>query len=67
MRTKSPFNDEPKRSEFLRRLNEIPGIIIPDNAIDKHPSIPLSTLNSEIALEQFLEVLDWFIEEVKAT
>jgi len=27
----------------------------------------LTPLNGEAALEQFLEVLDWFVEEVKAT
>ena len=67
MHTKLPFSDELKRSEFLRRLNEIPGITIPDKAIDKYPSISLSTLNSEIAREQFRETLDWFVQEVEAT
>ncbi len=65
MRTKPAFNDELKRLEFLRRLNEIPGVTIPDKAIDKYPSISLSTLNSEIALKQFLEVLNWFVQEVR--
>jgi len=67
MRTKPPFSDELKRSEFLRRLNEIPGITIPDKAIDKYPSISLSTLNNEAALKQFLGVLDWFVQEVEAS
>lgn len=67
MQTKPPFSDEHKRSEFLHRLNEIPGITIPEEAIDKYPSISLSTLSREIALDQFLDVLDWFVQEVKAT
>ena len=67
MRTKPPFNDEPKRLEILRRLNEIPDVDIPDTAIDKYPSISLSTLNSETALKQFLETLDWIVEEIKSS
>jgi hypothetical protein len=67
MVTKPPFSEESKRSELLRRLNGIPDVAIPYKATDKYPSIPLSTLNSEIALKQFLEVLDWFVQEVKAT
>lgn len=67
MRTKPPFSDEVKRSELLRRLNEISGIIVPDKAVDKYPSIPLTPLDNEPALKQFLEVLDWFVQEVKAS
>ena len=66
IRTKPPFDDESKRSELLRRLNEVPGIVIPEKAVEKYPSVPLSSLNNEIALKQFLEVLDWFVQEVKA-
>ena len=67
MRTKPPFSDELKRSEVLRRLNEIPGITIPDQAIDKYPSLPLSALRNEATLKQFLEILDWIVQEVKAS
>jgi hypothetical protein len=67
MQLKPPFNDELKRLEVLRRLNEIPGITIPDKAIDKYPSVPLSVLNNEAALNQFLETLDWFVQEVEAS
>lgn len=67
IRTKPPFSDELKRLELLRRLNKISGFVIPERAIEKYPSVPLSSLNNEIALKQFLEVLDWFVEEVQAT
>lgn len=69
LRTKPPFSDKPERlEEFLPRLNEIDGISIPDEAIDKDPRIWLSTFNNdEAALNQFLKVLDWFVREVKAT
>lgn len=67
MRTKPPFDDESKRSELLRLLNEVPGIVIPEKAAEKSLSVPLSSLNNEAALKQFLEVLDWFVQEVKAS
>jgi hypothetical protein len=61
-----PFSDEHARKEFLRRLNEIPDVTIPDSALDKYPSIALTTLNNEGALERFLAVLDWVAQEIRA-
>jgi len=52
---------------LLRRLNEIPGVAIPADSISKRPSFPLSVLKDETALKQFLETLDWFMEEAKAS
>ena len=65
--TERPFSDEHVRRELLYRLNAIPGVTISDTAIDKYPSIALTTLNSEDALEQFLAVLDWVGQEIRAT
>lgn len=62
-----PFNRESERLELLRRLNEIPGVDLSTDRINKRPSFPLSALKDETALKQFLEVLDWFVQEVKAT
>lgn len=67
IKNNSPFDEYSKRLELLHRLNEIPDVTISEEAIDKYPSITLSTLNNEAALKQFLEVLDWFVQEVKAT
>jgi len=67
MRATPPFDNEVNRLELLRRLNEVPGIVVPEKAVEKYPSVLLSPLNNEIALKQFLEVLDWFVQEVKAT
>lgn len=62
-----PFNREPERLELLRRLNEIPGVDLSTDRINKRPSFPLSALKDETALNQFLEVLDWFVREVEAS
>lgn len=65
MRSKPPFDDELKRTQVLRRLNEIPGVAIPDEATTKYPTFPLSALRDEAALRQFLGVLDRFVQKVR--
>jgi hypothetical protein len=65
MKNSPPFNEETNRVELLRRLNETPGITIPQDAITRRPSVPLSLLRDDNVLRQFLSVLDWLISEVK--
>lgn len=67
LKPRQPFVNEAKREELLHRLNEITGVNLPADRITGRPSFPLSALNDEAALKQFLEVLDWFVQEVKAT
>jgi len=64
---KSPFDSEGKRQQLLGRLNAIEGISLPDEAIVKRPGIPLSVLQNEAALKQFLEVFDWIVREIQST
>jgi hypothetical protein len=61
------LGEESKRSELLLRLDEVPGISFSDQAKKKWGYLLLTPLNDEAALKQFLEVLDWFVQEVKAT
>lgn len=61
-----PFKDEHKRIELLRRLNEIPGVALSQDSITKYPSIPLSILKDEKLLSQFLDTLDWMVQEIKS-
>ncbi|HET7037466.1 MAG TPA: hypothetical protein VFI42_17405 [Thermomicrobiaceae bacterium] len=65
MKTKPPFSDEEKRRGILSRINEIPGVRIPEERLSGYPSIPLSLLTDEAALRQFLSVFDWVVEEVR--
>lgn len=65
MKSPSPFIEESKRIEFLRRLNELPGITLPPDVITRRPSIPLSKLGGEEALTAFLRTMDWAISEIK--
>jgi hypothetical protein len=66
MKGKPPFSDESKRRELRDRLNQIPGVKIPENAITGRPPIRLELLTKEAVLKQFLDVLDWCIEQSKS-
>jgi hypothetical protein len=62
---KPPFNDEARRRELLGRFNAIPGVQLP--AAEKFPQIPLAVLANPSALQQFLDVMEWYIGEVRRT
>jgi len=64
---KPPFSADSKRLELVQRLNRIPGVNIPQDAIRRRPSFPISVLSENAMLNQFLGVFDWVIEEIKAT
>jgi hypothetical protein len=62
-----PFDDVGLRREFLRRLNEIAGVSIPEDGVARFPSIRLDLLAaSPEALDSFKGALDWFCETVRA-
>lgn len=67
MKNQPPFTDERKRLELLSRLTDILGVTMPDKAIDKYPSIPLTAIGSGNSRARFLEVLDWIVREIRAT
>ncbi len=54
-----PFDDPALREELRRRLNEIPGVALPGDAVDLRPSIDLSLLTAPEALQRFLATMDW--------
>ena len=62
-----PFTTLKKRKELQRRLNAIPGIAIPDDRIEGFPSIALQTLADVQTRNAFLAVLEWVIDEIRAT
>jgi hypothetical protein len=51
---------------MVHRLNEVLGVKIPADAIERRPSIPLSTLSDPPALQHFLEVLDAAVRQIRA-
>jgi hypothetical protein len=66
LRSKPPFDDDSRRTELLRRLNQVPGINLPPDAINHYPSVSLSVLTDESALAQFLDALDWAVAEIRS-
>lgn len=65
--TDPAFAPEAKRMELLSRLNAIPGVNLSPTKIASRPSITLEKFRTEAALEQFLVILDWALQEIKAT
>jgi hypothetical protein len=60
MRYRPPFDSEALRRELLERLNHLPDVNIPSNALTRRPSFRLSVLHDEAAFQEFLEILDWY-------
>ncbi len=64
MRNRQKLSAE-QRLELLSLLNEIPDVNLPNDSIEKFPSIPLSTLIWEQSLERFLAAIEWSSDQVK--
>lgn len=63
--TRPPFDQTSERVELLQRLNEIPGLSLPDNVIERYPSFPLAILAADpAALAQMQTALGWFRSRV---
>lgn len=67
LKKRAPFSSPEKQRELIRRLNEIPGVQLPEVAKDGLPGIPLSVLAGEESMQRFLAVLDWIVAEIRAT
>jgi hypothetical protein len=66
LRKHAPFDQDDTRLELLRRLNQIPGVTLPEDGIKRRPSIPLSALVVPTALSSFMQTMEWAIRQVKA-
>jgi hypothetical protein len=60
-----PFSAPEMRRAVLDRLNSIPGITIPADAINRRPSIRFASLTAE-TLPRVLAVFEWMIGELTA-
>jgi hypothetical protein len=65
LRTKPPFDSELKLRELASRLNEIPGIAIPGDRVNRFPNMALAVLAEPAVISAFLEIFDDVIEEVR--
>jgi hypothetical protein len=67
MRRWPPFDQEAKQLQLLRKLNEIPGVELTDDAISKKPSVQLALFRNDESLKKLFEVLEWFVSEARTT
>jgi hypothetical protein len=67
MKGRPPFDSEPKRQELLQRLNQISGVQIPADGINRRPSFSLALLKNQSALKHFLETFDWVIDVINSS
>ena len=64
MKKHEPFADEESRCQVRDRLNEIPGIDIPEDGIGRRPSVRMVALEQRGSLDQFLGVFDWYLGRI---
>ncbi len=61
-----PFDAIKLRRDLLKRLNRIPGVDIPEDAITRIPALDLAEFGrSREMLSEFEAVLDWFCETAR--
>lgn len=63
--SRPPFDQLSYRQQLMDRLNQIPGIDLPADKVDKRPSFALDVLAEPGSMRQFLAVYDWFMEEIR--
>ena len=61
---KPVFDDLARRQQLLDRLNAVPGVRLPPDAVSKRKTIPLADFTPD-ATAAFLAVMDWFVEELR--
>jgi len=62
---KNPFDKDELRLEMLEKFNQIEGISLDNEDINKRPSVRFEVLDKGDRLNQFFEVMNWFIEKVE--
>jgi hypothetical protein len=60
-----PFDADTKRRELLHRLNRISGVALSEDAINRYPSISLSTLSGSKEMAEFVDAANWVIAELQ--
>jgi hypothetical protein len=58
-----PFDAPATRRELQTRLNEIPGVAISEDQLEKYPSIPVAAVLDQDAFDRFTDAMDWIIGE----
>ncbi|GHD21814.1 hypothetical protein GCM10007147_15670 [Nocardiopsis kunsanensis] len=64
LHSRPPFDTVGMRRQLLDRFNAVPGIALPEDALDRRPNFRLESLSGDGG-QQVLEVLAWFRERCK--
>ncbi|MDP8313727.1 MAG: hypothetical protein RAP70_01465 [Candidatus Celaenobacter antarcticus] len=62
---KPPFDSIETRKKILNKLNEIKGVNISENKINKRPSIDIKLLEEKSEYDKFIKIYDWFFNELE--
>lgn len=64
MKTRPPFDEIDLRAQFRARLNEAPGINLPETKLDMRPSFRIEVLADAAAWQVVADALTWFMARV---
>ncbi len=67
MRGKPPFDNREKRLELMTKVNNATGAGLVVERMTGRPSIALERLLNPAVLEQFLDVLTWMVQQIRAS
>lgn len=60
---KAPFDSEEERIQLLNKFNEIPGVDLPLDSINRRPTIPLSLFRDSSSYDKLIGVLEWMLNK----
>ena len=63
LKSKAPFDNEKLRHELLQKINQALNTKI--NTIDKRPSFKVELFGDTYVLDDFFEVVKWYIDTIK--
>jgi len=66
LKDRPPFDSLLLREQLMSRLNEVPGIDLDSSRIEQRPSFSASVIANLVDRERVLEVLAWFLDQVRA-
>ncbi len=63
---KVPFNDLTKRKELLSKLNDIEGIFLGEDCLERRPNIDIVVFQHQENMDKLLNIYKWVIDEIKS-
>lgn len=62
-----PFDREEARQEMVAKLIDIPGVELPEDAVNRYPLIWFEALTKGDAMDRFMEVMEWYVAQINET